>query len=199
MCANEDNAVIRSARAKYGGRRLFTNRDSPGSISHFPYLITLRVTRYPLIMRTRLITLAGIAAALIALGCVSTSGAPITEVSGTWGGDDAGLIATDTSAHVHIGCTLGDTKGKIVPGTDGRFSIMGTYNVDAYPVDRGILHPAEFSGRITGITMTLTVVLTDTGRQLGPVTLILGKEPKMGPCPICRRPGERKRVVIPRS
>ncbi len=120
------------------------------------------------------------------IGCPNTPATPITDVTGTWGGDDAGLIASDTSAHVHIGCTLGDTKGRIVPDADGRFLIDGTFNVDAYPVDRGILHPAQFTGKIDGRSMTLSVVLTDTGRELGPVTLVLGKEPTMGPCPICR-------------
>ena len=144
-------------------------------------------------MRKCTVELAVIAATILALGCASTPGAPITDVKGTWGGDDAGLIATDTSAHIHIGCTLGDTKGRIVADADGRFSITGTYNVDAYPVDRGILHPAQFTGQITGTSMTIRVVLTDTGRQLGPVTLILGKEPKMGPCPICRVPGDRRK------
>ena len=141
-------------------------------------------------MGNRAIGLAGIVAAVIALGCASTTGAPITDVTGTWGGDDAGLIATDTSAHVHIGCTLGDTKGRIVADIDGHFDLGGTYNVDAFPIDRGVTHPARFTGQIAGKSMTLTVVLTDTGRQLGPVLLVLGKEPKMGPCPICRVPGE---------
>jgi hypothetical protein len=131
-----------------------------------------------------------IIAAAIALGCAST-GAPITDVTGTWGGDDAGLIATDTSAHVHIGCTLGDTKGRIIPDVDGHFSIAGTYDVDAYPVERGIIHPALFTGQIVGRSMTLTVTLTDTARTLGPVTLVFGKEPKMGVCPICRSPHEK--------
>lgn len=139
--------------------------------------------------RMRVTELAGILAVALTLACASTSGTPITEVSGTWGGENAGLIATDTSAHVHIGCTLGDTKGKIIADLDGHFSINGTYNVDAFPVDRGILHPAQFSGTITGKSMSITVILTDTGQQLGPVTLTLGKEPKMGPCPICRKPG----------
>lgn len=128
----------------------------------------------------------------IALACYNTSTPRLTDVRGTWGGENAGLIASDTSAHVHIGCTLGDTKGPIHPDADGRFELEGKYNVDAYPVDRGIFHPARFSGEINGITMTLTVVLTDTARQLGPVTLTYGKEPKMGPCPICREPSERR-------
>src|SRR4051812_16529393 len=147
-------------------------------------------------MRTRLNTLAGIAIAMLLFACASTSGVPITDVTGTWGGDNAGLIATDTSAHVHIGCTLGDTKGRIIADLDGHFSIGGTYNVDAYPIDRGILHPAEFTGQISGRSMTLTVVLTDTGRQLGPVTLVLGKEPQMGPCPICKIPGDHKHTAV---
>ncbi len=123
-----------------------------------------------------------------AIACTAATSTPITEVAGTWGGDNAGMIVSGTDAHVHIGCTLGDAVGPIHPDTDGRFEVSGTYNVDAYPVDRGITHPASFTGRIVGETMTLTVTLTDNARVLGPVTLIYGKEPKMGPCPICRVP-----------
>jgi hypothetical protein len=122
------------------------------------------------------------------LSCSAATSARITEVVGTWGGDNAGLIVSDTDVHVHIGCTLGDAVGPIHPDANGRFEATGTYNVDAYPVSRGIIHPAQFTGQITGLMMTLTVSLTDTARVLGPVTLIYGKEPKMGPCPICRVP-----------
>lgn len=122
------------------------------------------------------------------LACSAATSTPVTEVTGTWGGDNAGLIVNDTDVHVHIGCTLGDAVGPIRPDADGRFEASGTYNVDAFPVDRGITHPATFTGQIVGQTMTLTVSLNDTARVLGPVTLIYGKEPKMGPCPICRRP-----------
>ena len=130
------------------------------------------------------------------LACYSASLAPITDVVGTWGGDNAGLIVSGTDVHVHIGCTLGDAIGPIHPDANGRFVANGTYNVDAYPVDRGIVHPAIFAGQITGQTMTLTVSLTDTARVLGPVTLVYGREPKMGPCPICRVPkGMRARTT----
>jgi hypothetical protein len=98
------------------------------------------------------------------------------------------LIATDSSAHVHIGCTAGDVAGPLQVGTDGRFSVAGRYNITLYPVARGPDHPSRFSGQIEGIVMTLTVTLTDTAVTLGPVQLTLGKEPRMGPCPICRRP-----------
>jgi hypothetical protein len=129
-----------------------------------------------------------------ALSCSAATSTPITDVVGTWGGDNAGLIVNNDDVHVHIGCTLGDAVGPIRTDSNGRFEVTGTYNVDAYPVDRGIVHPAKFNGRIIGQTMTLTVSLTDTARVLGPVTLIYGKEPKMGPCPICRIPkGARSR------
>jgi hypothetical protein len=126
---------------------------------------------------------------LALLACSAATSTPITDVVGTWGGDNAGMIVAGNDVHVHIGCTLGNAVGPIHPDENGRFEASGTYNVDAYPVDRGITHPATFSGRIIGQTMTLTVSLTDTGQVLGPVALVYGKEPKMGPCPICRTPG----------
>ncbi len=109
-------------------------------------------------------------------------------VVGTWGGDNAGLIATDSSAHVHIGCTAGDVEGALQVGPGGRFEAPGRYNITLYPVARGPDHPARFTGEVTGMVMTLTVTLTDTAVTLGPVQLTFGKEPRMGPCPICRSP-----------
>ena len=124
--------------------------------------------------------------------CDATLGPGGGVVEGTWGGDNAGLIATDSSAHVHIGCTVGDTKQPIVTGPDGRFDEAGLYNVTAYPVYRGPDHPARFTGRVDGRIMTLTVSLTDTAVTLGPVKLIYGATPRMGPCPICRVPKARR-------
>jgi hypothetical protein len=129
-----------------------------------------------------------ILSALAIAACSAATSTPFTDVVGTWGGDNAGMIVTGTDVHVHIGCTLGDAVGPISPDATGRFQASGTYNVDAYPVNRGITHPATFTGQIVGETMTLTVSLTDTARVLGPVTLFYGKEPRMGPCPICRVP-----------
>lgn len=108
-------------------------------------------------------------------------------VLGTWGGTDAGLIATDSGAHLHIGCTLGNVAGPITLDADGAFDVASLYNITAYPVDRGILHPARVTGVVTGRHLRLTVQLTDTAVTLGPVRLRLGAEPGMVACPICRR------------
>src|SRR2546421_895980 len=44
------------------------------------------------------------------------------QIKGTWGGENAGLMAFDTTAHVHIGCTAGDTKQAIVTDAQDRKS-----------------------------------------------------------------------------
>lgn len=130
-----------------------------------------------------------ILATVALLGCESpTHEPPPPSLAGTWGGDNAGLIATDSSAHVHIGCTVGDIDQALLPGPTGRFDVPGLYNITAFPVYRPPDHPARFSGLILGRVMFLTVTLTDTAVTLGPLRLTLGAEPKMGPCPICRTP-----------
>jgi hypothetical protein len=115
----------------------------------------------------------------------------VTLPPGTWGGEDAGVIVESQTAHVHIGCTKGDTDGPIALDGDGEFSVRGAYNVNAYPVDQGILHPARFSGKVSGEEMTITVQLLDEDRRLGPVKVQFGRNPDMRQCPICRDPGER--------
>jgi hypothetical protein len=136
---------------------------------------------------------------LLLAGCESDGLLPPSgSVVGTWGARDAGFIVSDTSAHAHIGCTYGDIHQPIVVDAQGRFDISGQYNINAYPVDLGILHPARFIGVVDGAELTLTVVLTDTTASFGPVTLTYGKDPTMAVCPICR-PGEqmRRRARLP--
>jgi len=119
--------------------------------------------------------------------CEPTGLKPPKDLAGMWGGENAALMADDTSAHVHIGCTYGNIHQQIIPDADGRFDLPGEQNITAHPVDRGIEHPARFAGQVRGGDMILTITLTDTAVTLGPVVLVYGKEPQMGPCPICRR------------
>jgi hypothetical protein len=106
---------------------------------------------------------------------------------GTWGGEDAGLIVTADGAHAHVGCTLGDVAGEIPVDDRGRFDVAGTYDIDAFPIDRGILHPARFTGETDGRTLSFEVRLMDTGQTFTSGPLVLGREPRMRQCPICRR------------
>jgi hypothetical protein len=108
---------------------------------------------------------------------------------GTWGGENAGVIVNDSIAHVHIACTLGNIPAPVVLEEGGRFDVAGTYVLRAYPIHIGPDLPAQFSGTITNNRLTLRVAVNDTVEKktvnLGPVVLTLGRDPRMGPCPIC--------------
>jgi hypothetical protein len=111
---------------------------------------------------------------------------------GTWGGDNAGVIVTQSVTHVHVGCTFGDVPGEVALGPDGRFTVDGSYVLRAFPIMIGPSLPAQFSGRVVGRRLTLAIAVNDTVEKkvvaLGPITVVYGREPEMGPCPICRKP-----------
>jgi len=127
--------------------------------------------------------------ALLLLAACHGPGPDLDSVPlGTWGGDEAGIVVSENEAHVHIRCTLGDLAAPILLDARGAFDAPGTYNVDAFPIDRGIRHPARFTGTTDGSRLVLSVRLTDTGQVFGPVELRLGAPPRMRvACPICRR------------
>src|SRR5438067_13900640 len=76
-------------------------------------------------------------------------------IEGTWGGENAGLIAFDTTAQVHIGCTAGDTKQAPVADEQGRCDAPGRYNITLHPGARGPDHPAQFTRTTHPRAMTL--------------------------------------------
>lgn len=123
-------------------------------------------------------------------GALRPSGDPLSV--GTWGGDRAGVIVTDSTIHVHIGCTFGDIAGRLSVDGTGRFSVAGSYVLKAFPIVIGPKLPAQFSGRLVGRNLTISVAVNDTTTgqpvSLGPVTVRYGEDPKLGPCPICRVP-----------
>ena len=158
------------------------------------------ITRQAAIRRAWLV--AGATATLVACRSADTVLAPGAQLAiGTWGGDGAGAIVTDTLAHVHVGCTFGDIRGRVPLDADGRFTMDGTYVLRAYPVLVGPTLPAQFSGRVQGNTLTIAIAVNDTVARkvvaLGPATMVLGKEPQLGPCPICRVPGVGERAGAP--
>jgi hypothetical protein len=115
---------------------------------------------------------------------------------GTWGGDNAGAIVDDSIVHVHIGCTLGNFPPPTVLDDEGRFSVAGSYTLRAFPIAVGPPLPAFFTGVVNGSQLTLSVAVNDTVEKklvpLGPVTVVLGREPRMQTCPICRSLAKRR-------
>src|SRR5256885_9101103 len=67
-------------------------------------------------------------------------------ITGTWGGDNAGLMADDTRAHVHLGCTFGDVHQAIVLDAAGRFAVPGQSVLRPYPAYARPALPSPFHG-----------------------------------------------------
>ena len=129
------------------------------------------------------------------IGCSATTSSPPPDgllPLGTWGGENAGMIVGDMATHLHIGCTFGDVSGRVAVGTNGSFDVQGSFTLRAFPIVVGPSVPARFVGKVEGARTTVTVTVNDTVEKktvvLGPVVVTLGADPKMGPCPICRRP-----------
>ena len=118
--------------------------------------------------------------------------AGVALATGTWGGDNAGLIVDDTIAHVHVGCTFGNFPAPVVLDESGRFNVSGSYMLHAYPIAVGPSSPAQLAGVLQANRLTLTVAVNDTVEKklvvLGPVVVLFARDPKLGPCPICRVP-----------
>jgi hypothetical protein len=151
------------------------------------------MSRYPDFRR--IASVVTCAAAAVLLGCASGSTTPPVDGAlplGNWGSDGAGMIVGDTAMHLHIKCTYGDVSGRVPVDANGRFDVAGSYMLRAYPIAVGPTLPARFSGRLSGANATITVTVNDTVQHqtvvLGPVIVTYGKEPRMWPCPICRRP-----------
>ncbi len=141
-------------------------------------------------------SIARLAICAVLLGCAASGSGPAAIDGklqlGTWGGDNAGMIVSDTAMHLHVGCTFGDVSGRIALAADGSFDVSGSYMLRAYPITIGPSVPARFRGRVDGAVATVTVTVNDTVQRAtvikGPVTVKFGDEPRMGPCSICRRP-----------
>jgi hypothetical protein len=129
---------------------------------------------------------------LVAASCDDSEFAPLPDdmlALGTWGGDNVAVMVTEERTHVHVGCTFGDMPAEVPLDDEGRFAIDGNYVLRAYPIQLGPSLPAQFSGVVSGRTLTLAIAVNDTVEKkvvaLGPVSVVFGREPQMGSCPIC--------------
>lgn len=155
----------------------------------FPHSPTMRNPLRP-------VYLACVTAHVTLLACAAAASGPVALDGklplGSWGGDNAGMIVGDTAMHLHVGCTYGDVSGRIELAADGSFDVAGSYMLRAYPIAVGPSVPARFRGHLDGAFAVVTVTVNDTVQRAtvvkGPVTVKFGDQPRLGPCPICRRP-----------
>lgn len=120
----------------------------------------------------------GAAALLLLVRCDSGPGKlhnTPASLLGTWGG--SGINMTIDNEHTAIAYACGDgaiDKPIILDGA-GRFQVDGTFTGSAGPAVLAP-RPARHSGSVVGTTMSLTVVLLDTGQSLGTFSLELGSD-----------------------
>lgn len=150
-------------------------------------------------MRQRMLFVIGAVVALAVSGATCGSNDPTSPdgnlLTGTWGGENVSMEIENAVAHVHIGCTNGDFTAPLAVDAEGKVNVSGSYVLRAYPIQVGPSLPAVLDGVTSGRTLTFTVAVSDTVEKklvvLGPVAVTFGREPRMGPCPICIRRGSR--------
>ena len=126
--------------------------------------------------------------ALLLLGLVGCMGPETPSViTGEWGGEHLGLVATDSGATLEYDCATGRISGVVRPDGGGRFSSVGLHfpghgGPGIIPPDPPESRPARYDGTVRGDRMTITVTLTDTGEVLGTFTLMHGASPHVFKC-----------------
>ena len=127
--------------------------------------------------------------ALVALLCsVSACTDPPTasDIQGMWGGEHISLTITPTGATLEYDCAYGAIDEPLVPQRNRSFDLTGTHVLEhGGPIrqdEEPDIHPARYTGRIDGRSMTLTVTLTDSDLTIGTFQLVKGASPRLFKC-----------------
>lgn len=123
------------------------------------------------------------AVALLAAAC-SKDVFPASVPPGAWGGDHVVLDVTTTGGQVMFDCAHGSLDQPLALDSRGQYGVIGTFTPEGGPTPQSQQSiPAQYSGRLQGNTLTLTVTLT--GSSLPPpgtFTLMQGRNPTITKC-----------------
>ncbi len=118
----------------------------------------------------------------------STVATPSSSVVliGTWGGEHVDLVATPDSGTMEYDCAVGRITEPLRPGSDGRFLARGTHTPGhggPARIDEILPRwPTEYTGRVDGDRLELTVVMTDSSVVVGTFELTRGRSPRVFKC-----------------
>ena len=108
------------------------------------------------------------------------------SISGAYGGNGAGLDATEGAVRLTFDCATGSIDRPIELDDQGRFDVSGHLLREgpgpARPDAPKGGEPARFTGRLEGETLTLSVRPDGSDQVLGPFTLIRGRVPRIRSC-----------------
>ncbi|HEY0427768.1 MAG TPA: hypothetical protein VGC76_08285 [Pyrinomonadaceae bacterium] len=109
-----------------------------------------------------------------------------TTEPGIWGGDGIGFTIGASGVSIEYDCAEGEIKQKFVTDEKGNFNLNGFHKFEAMGAIRVGFTPkpqaANFQGEISGDTMKLKVVLTETNQIVGEFTLVRGDAPRIRKC-----------------
>jgi hypothetical protein len=121
---------------------------------------------------------------VLVAGCVEANSPSL--ITGDWGGEHLGLIATTVGADLEYDCAAGKISQPIRPDSRGRFVVVGEhYPGHGGPIRVGeeqVKRPARYDGVVRDGAMTLTVTLTDSNETIGTFTLVYGRSPFVFKC-----------------
>lgn len=104
---------------------------------------------------------------------------PTSTLTGPWGAEQVGLVLAPTGGRLVSSCSEGWIDQPVRPDANGEFRAQGTFAAGPVPVIR----PVEFSGRITGDEMQLSVL--DMGTRIPLVTYTLQRGVEWDGSPQC--------------
>lgn len=107
--------------------------------------------------------------------------------TGAWGGEHIRLQVTDKGASLEYDCAHGTIDQPLKLDAEGRFDVRGTHTRErGGPVrrdDQPDNHPARYTGRVEGRTMTLSVLLLDSpSAKADTYTLTQGEAGRLMKC-----------------
>jgi hypothetical protein len=113
--------------------------------------------------------------ALVALG-IGCSSPNAPTALGEWGGQEASLTLTSSGGTVAYLCGTGTIDSGWTISDGGQFASSGWHYFGGGPVPPGgrTPHPAQYSGQVDGLSLTMTVWVTDLKQALGPFHLMRG-------------------------
>lgn len=125
------------------------------------------------------------AAALLAAALSATPVPPRTLAEGGWGGDHVGATVSGNGVRFELDCAHASIEGPVALDAEGRFDVRGIYAKESPgPVrpDTANGQPARFRGRIEGEAMSLDIVLTGSGEDVGSFALRKDRLPRIRKC-----------------
>ena len=122
----------------------------------------------------------------LALSGEPTPPAKVPLPEGAWGGVHVSLTVTAEGGQLEFDCAHGSLAERIAPDGSGRFDAAGVFVAERPgPVHQGDEaggKKARYSGRVAGDSMTLSILVEGSDKELGPFTLERGRLPRLFKC-----------------